>query len=255
MRVFRSFAVATAVLLLASAPFSAPLSAQTLPSAAEVLTKYVAAIGGKDAIMKITSLKQTSTMQVPAVGITADVESYQAAPNKMATKSTIPGVGEMVQGTNGEIAWDANPMQGPRLLGDKELTQTLEGADFYGNLLYPAERFSTLENLGIVDFNSEKAYKVKLVRKASGNETTQYFSVATGLIVGAELTQQSQMGSMQVSSTLSEYKEFGGVKFPTKTEVTMGANKLLMTITNVVINGAPATAFDVPEAVKPLVKK
>lgn len=255
MRAFRSFAVATAALLLASAPFSAPLSAQTLPSAAEVLTKYVAAIGGKDAIMKITSLKQTSTMQVPAVGITADVESYQAAPNKMATKSTIPGVGEMVQGTNGEIAWDANPMQGPRLLGDKELTQTLEGADFYGNLLYPAERFSTLENLGIVDFNGEKAYKVKLVRKASGNETTQYFSVATGLIVGAELTQQSQMGSMQVSSTLSEYKEFGGVKFPTKTEVTMGANKLLMTITNVVINGAPATAFDVPEAVKPLVKK
>jgi hypothetical protein len=255
MQALRSFAVATAALLLASAPFSSPLSAQTLPSAAEVLTKYVAAIGGKDAIMKITSLKQTSTMQVPAVGMTAEVESYQAAPNKMATRSTLPGVGEMVQGTNGEIAWDANPMQGPRLLGDKELTQTLEGADFYGNLLYPAERFSTLENLGIVDFNGEKAYKVKLVRKASGNESTQYFSVATGLIVGAELTQQSQMGSMQVSSTLSEYKEFGGVKFPTKTEVTMGANKLLMTVTNVVINGAPATAFDVPEAVKPLIKK
>ena len=60
---------------------------------------------------------------------------------------------------------------------------------------------------------------------------------------------------MQVSSTLSDYKGFGGVKFPTKTEVNMGANKLIMTITNVVINGAPAPAFDIPEAVKPLIKK
>jgi hypothetical protein len=146
-------------------------------------------------------------------------------------------------------------MQGPRLLGDKELAQTLEGADFYGNMLYPADRFSAMENLGVADFNGEKSYKVKLVRKDSGRETTQYFSVATGLIVGAETVQESQMGTMQVSSLLSDYKVFGGLKFPTKTEVNMGPNKLIMTITNVVINGAPATAFDIPEAVKPLIKK
>jgi hypothetical protein len=251
MKVLRFSALATAALLLASAP----VSAQAVPSASDVIAKYVAAIGGKDAIMQITSLKQTSTMQVPAVGLTAEVEAYQAAPNKMATKSTIPGVGEMLQGTNGVVAWDANPMQGPRLLGDKELAQTLEGADFYGNMLYPADRFSAMENLGVADFNGEKSYKVKLVRKDSGRETTQYFSVATGLIVGAETVQESQMGTMQVSSVLSDYKVFGGVKFPTKTEVNMGPNKLIMTITNVVINGAPATAFDIPEAVKPLIKK
>jgi hypothetical protein len=164
MQALRFSAIATAALLLASAP----VSAQTVPSASDVLAKYVAAIGGKDAIMKITSLKQTSTMQVPAVGLTAEIEAYQAAPNKMATKSTIPGVGEMLQGTDGVVAWDANPMQGPRLLSDKELAQTLEGADFYGNMLYPADRFSTMENLGVADFNGERSYKVKLVRKDSG---------------------------------------------------------------------------------------
>ena len=251
MKALRSFAAAAAALLLAAAP----MAAQSGPSATDVLAKYVAAIGGKDAIMKITSLKQTSTMQVPAMGLTADVEAYQAAPNKMATKSTIPGVGEMLNGTDGVVAWDANPMQGPRLLTDKELAQTLEGADFYGNMLYPADRFSTMENLGVAEFNGEKSYKVKLVRKDSGRETTQYFSVATGLIVGAETVQESQMGMLQVSSLLSDYKVFGGVKFPTKTEVNMGPNKMIMTITNVVINGAPATAFDIPEAVKPLIKK
>jgi hypothetical protein len=251
MHALRSLAVAVTTMLVSSAP----LMAQSAPSASDVIAKYVAAIGGKDAVMKITSLKQTSTMQLPAMGITAEVEAYQAAPNKMASKSTIPGIGEMLQGTNGEIAWDANPMQGPRLLTDKELAQTLEGADFYGNLLYPAERFTKMENLGLADFNGESCYKIQLVRKDSGRESIQYFSVATGLMVGAETTQESQMGSMAISSTMSDYKSFGGVKFPMKSEVNMGPNKMLMTITNVVINGAPATAFDVPDAVKPLIKK
>jgi hypothetical protein len=251
MHALRSLAVAVTTMLASSAP----LMAQSAPSASDVIAKYVAAIGGKDAVMKITSLKQTSTMQLPAMGITAEVEAYQAAPNKMASKSTIPGIGEMLQGTNGEIAWDANPMQGPRLLTDKELAQTLEGADFYGNLLYPAERFTKMANLGLADFNGESCYKIQLVRKDSGRESMQYFSVATGLMVGAETTQESQMGSMTISSTMSDYKSFGGVKFPMKSEVNMGPNKMLMTITNVVINGAPATAFDVPDAVKPLIKK
>lgn len=251
MKVLRTFAVAAATMVGASVS----LSAQAAPSAADVIAKYVTAIGGKDAIMKITSVKQTSTMQLPAMGISADIEAFQAAPNKMATKSSIPGVGEMLQGTNGEVAWDANPMAGPRLLADKELTQMLETADFYGNMLYLPDRFSSMENLGVADFNGEKSYKLKLVRKGSGIASTTYFSVATGLIVGAETEQVSQMGTMQVSSTLSDYKEFGGVKFPTKTEVNMGPQKMLMTITNVVINGAPATAFDIPDAVKPLIKK
>lgn len=251
MHALRSLAVAVTTMLVSSAP----LMAQSAPSASDVIAKYVAAIGGKDAVMKITSIKQTSTMQLPAMGITAEVEAYQAAPNKMASKSSIPGIGEMLQGTNGEIAWDANPMQGPRLLADKELAQTLEGADFYGNLLYPAERFTKMANLGLADFNGESCYKIQLVRKDSGRESMQYFSVATGLMVGAETTQESQMGSMTISSTMSDYKSFGGVKFPMKSEVNMGPNKMVMTITNVVINGAPATAFDVPDAVKPLIKK
>lgn len=251
MKARHTWVAAVAAMVL----IAAPAAAQTLPSAAEVLQKYVAAIGGKEAILQITSLKQASTMQVPAIGLTAEVESFQAAPNKMATRSTMPGVGEMLQGTNGSIAWDANPMQGPRLLSDKELAQTLEGADFYGNLLYPADRYARMENLGVVPFAGEPAYKVKLVRKDSGRETTQYFSVATALIIGTESVQESQMGTMQISSTLSEYKVFGGIKFPTKTEVTMGANKLTMTISEIVINGAPATAFDVPAAVQALIKK
>jgi len=254
MQAVRTLFAAAAVLTLTLGT-SRTAPAQALPSAAAVLARHATAVGGTDAVMKITSLKQVASLQLPAMGITADIEMYMAAPNKLASKTSIPGLGEMLQGTNGDIGWDANPMQGPRLLADKELAQTKEGADFYGNMLYPADRYSTLENLGIVDFNGEQAYKLKLVRKDSGREATQYFSVASGLAIGSETTQESQMGSMPVSAVFTDYKEFGGVKFATKSQMTAGPNTIITVITDIVVNNVPATAFDVPESVKPLIKK
>jgi hypothetical protein len=172
----------------------------------------------------------------------------------MSSKTNIPGMGEMLQGYNGAVAWDVNPMAGPRVLADKELDQMKEQSDFYANLLYSADRYSKMEVQSVVDYAGEKAYKLLTVRKGSGTESTMYFSVATGLFIGGESTQTSQMGTMQVSQNVGGYKAFGALKFPTKIEQTIGPNKMLLTMTNVSFNGVPESAFEVPSAVKPLVK-
>jgi hypothetical protein len=78
--------------------------------------------------------------------------------------------------------------------------------------------------------------------------------VASGLFLGGESTQMSQMGAMQVSQSVSGYKSFGAVKFPTKIEQTIGPNKMVLTMTNVSFNAVPDAAFDVPATVKPLIK-
>ena len=230
------------------------LRAQALPSASDVIAKYVAAIGGKDALMKVTSLKQIATMEVPAAGLSASMEMYSAAPNKIAVKTTIPGMGEMQQGYNGTVAWDVNPMQGPRLLADKELLNTADNADFYSNLLYSADHFASMETVSDTMINGEKAFKIKMVRKATMKESLSYFSAASGFLVAGVSTQESPMGSVVVSSTMSDYKKFGALMMPTKLEQQMGPQKLVVTITEVVINGAPEGAFAVPEQVKPLIK-
>ena len=56
-----AFTVAASLMLSSQA-----LVAQATPSAAEVIAKYVAAIGGKDAISKMTSYKQIGTMESAA---------------------------------------------------------------------------------------------------------------------------------------------------------------------------------------------
>lgn len=229
--------------------------AQSVPPASDVIANYVKVIGGKEAIMKISSVKQVGTMEIPAMGLNAEMENFAAAPNKMSSRMSIPSLGDVVTGTDGIVAWSNNPMQGPRLIEDKELAETKAGADFYASLLFPADRYASMENLGVVDFNGEKSYKLKLVRKDTGKEAMQYFSVSSGLVVGAEMTQSSPMGDTPMTMMVSDYKAFGGVKFPTRTEMMIGANKIISTVSDIIVNGAPDSAFDVPEAIKPLIKK
>jgi hypothetical protein len=249
-----STSVRMAVLASATLLLSAQAAvAQAAPSAADIIAKHIAAIGGKDAIRKITSYKQVVSMELPSAGLIADVEVQMLAPNKMTTKATLPGIGDMVTGTDGQNAWSMNPMQGPRVLDGKEKEQALEQADFYAGMLFPAELFSEIVNEGAADFGGEQTWKLRFVRKGSGTITTRYFSVATGLEVGTEASTTTEMGTMQSTKVYSEYKEFGGVKFATKAQSTMGPQTMIIGIKSVEPNAA--VTVTVPAAIAPLIKK
>lgn len=250
----KSFVRLATIASIAFVSSASAVAAQTLPAGSELVAKHIAAVGGKDAILKITSMQQKGTMEIPTMGLTAQSE-IAVAQNKMAVKQSIPGLGELTQGFDGTTAWSSNPMQGPRVLAGKELEQAKEQADLQANMLYPADRFSAMETVALTDFNGEKAYKVRFVRKSSGRESFEYFSVASGLQIGSETTQESEMGKMQITTMSSGYKQFGDIKVPTRSEAQAGPNKMVMTISDVVFNAVPATAFELPPQVKALVKQ
>src|SRR5205823_12522020 len=53
-----------------------------LPSADEILDKYVEALGGKAAFEKFSSRVVKGALELPAMGITSGAEIYAKAPNK-----------------------------------------------------------------------------------------------------------------------------------------------------------------------------
>jgi hypothetical protein len=61
------------------------------------------------------------------------------------------------------------------------------------------------------------------------------------------------MGTIESTTLLSDYKEFGGVKFATKAQSTMGPQTMIMTIKSVEPNAA--VTVTVPAAIAPLIKK
>lgn len=251
MKAVRTTFAITAALLLGALTSEA----QTLPSATDVIARHISAIGGKDAVKSIKSMKQTGTMEITAAGMTADLEMTLVAPNRQSMKLTLAGLGEIQQGTDGTVAWSVDPMRGPRLLEGKELDVAKDQADFAAGILYEGDRYSSMTNEGIVDFAGEKAYKIKMVRKTSGNESWQYFSVATGLQIGSESTLTTEMGTITSSTTVGGYQQFGPIKLPTRSEMMAGPQKMVMTTKSVEFNTATAESVTPPAAVQPLIKK
>jgi zinc protease len=191
-------------------------------------------------------------MEMPAMGLKADLVSVQAKPNRTTSRVSIAGIGEIASGFDGETAWELNPMQGPRVLTGKELDAVRDDADM-GVLVYAPSAYKSLETVGAEEFEGQKAYKVRVVR-ASGRESHEFFSVESGLLIGRVDRRESHMGTMAFTAVYADYKDFGGVKFPTRTVQKVDQQQMVVTVASVTVGAVPDAAFALPEAIKALKK-
>lgn len=249
MRVVARTAVALTAFVLA--PLS--VAAQAIPSADEVFARYVNAIGGKEAVLHVSSIKSSGKVDIPGSGISGTFESF-AAPNRIVTKMNIAGIGEISTGFDGSVAWEVNPMQGPRIKGEKETIMAQEDSDFYPSILFLKERFLSAETIGAADFGGEKTWQVKTVLK-SGRIVNEFFSVASGLKVGSQTTTTTNNATTNVVTLESDYKQFGALRRATRSETLTGARKVVVTLSDVQLGEISAIAFALPEPVKALIKQ
>lgn len=239
--------------LWAQAPAPAavpPQSLPALPSADDVLKRYRAAIGGDEAIKKHAARTVKGTFEIPAQGMRGDMTIVAAAPDRILVVVTLPGLGELQRGYNGKLAWSIDPAIGPRLLEGCELSEFQHSAEFYEDL-HDRAKFKSMTVVGKTSFEGQESYELKLV-KDSGFEYTEFFSVATGLLVGGKLTACSQMGSVPVTSIASDYKAFGGVMSPTVTRQKMMGLEQMTTILSVSFDPVDPKTFDLPPAIAAL---
>lgn len=247
----RTSALALAAVSLALA---APLRAQALPDARQLLEKHIEAVGGRAAVEGRQSVKITSTLDFPAVGLTGTGVTVVARPNRVAATMEFAGVGQIKSGFDGTVGWSTSPMTGPSLSEGEELEQTREAAGFLESVFQVSEpsEYRALETVERTEMGGRPCWKVKLTR-ASGRESFACFDVETGLIVGSQRKQVSRMGEMEMVSVLSDYKDFGGVKVATRTSLTVGPQTINATVTAVEWNAAEPNAFELPAEIKTLV--
>jgi len=244
------------------APAAAAKPDPSLPSGREVIEKFVKAIGGRDAVMSHKSMHVTGKYEVPASGLSGEMEIFTAAnPNRAVQRVTIPGVGEVVQGFDGERGWSINPMTGPMLQQGKELEQAKLDADFY-NELRDAKNYKSITTLAKTDcpMSSEPApadvrscYKVSLVR-SDGLEDFDFYDTQTGLRVASIQTRESPMGAVQSTNIEGAYKKFGNLLQPTSLIAKVMGVEQKITVSTIEYDTVPASAFEPPAAIKALIK-
>ncbi len=225
-------------------------NAQQLPDAKSLFAKHNALVNG-EAIAKLQSVHQTGTFTLPAVGLEGTLDIVRAQPNRNMVHITLPGLGEVVQGFDGKVGFTMNPVTGNTLVTGSELAARAEDGQFKASIGAP-ELFTSQETVEKTTWDGQDAYKVKLVWK-SGRVTYDFFAVESGLRIGSIATQDLPTGQVQVDVTMSDYKQFGDVKFPTKVLQVVAGNGQQITITTVEFNKVEDSAFTLPPAIKALV--
>src|SRR5258706_11990987 len=225
-----------------------------LPKAEAILDRYVEVTGGKAAYEKRKTEVVTGTMAFPAQGLKGTMTRYGAEPNQSYVTIELEGIGKLESGTSGGISWDKNPIMGARVKSGEEKAQASRESRF-NEPIHWRELYSKAETVAVEAVDGDDCYKV-VMTPTEGKPETQYFSKKTGLIVKSVLTAVSPMGEIQAEGFSSDYKEFGGVKVPTKIVQKAAGQEFIVTIETVKINESlPSDRFEPPTEIKALLNK
>jgi hypothetical protein len=231
---------------------AARASAAELPSARSIVDRHIAAIGGREAVLSHTSMHATGTVSIPSAGIMGTVEIFGAKPNRSMVRISLAGVGESSEGFNGAVGWEISPVTGPTLLEGKELEEKKFDADFYDEL-HEGDRYSSMTTVERTVFEGRPCYRLRLVRK-TGGEDTAFYDVETGLKAGGIQTRETQMGKVTATIVESDYRKFGNLMHATKATLSAMGIQQVITLSVIEYDNVPDSAFDLPPAIKTLLK-
>ena len=202
--------------------------AMTLPipegmTAANVIDKYISAIGGKDKVMaiKTTMMVANATIQ----GTPLVMTSKSSAPNK--TSQEIAVMGNVMQKSifDGEKGYSESRGQRTDMEGD-DLEEAKEGNAIISDLNYKS---GTLLRIEPIDG------KNTIVLKHKDNEV--FYDMETGLKVKSiKVTKGPDGADVKIPTLFSDYKEVNGVKFPYSIVQKMGPMELNFEIQEIKVN-------------------
>lgn len=219
----------TAVLMCAPI-CAAQTKVQPGPTAEQIIEKSIQAGGGRAAMEKVTSTVFKGVMGTSADEMHNTVEYYAKAPNKRLVAMNLEGVGEILQGFDGTVAWnrlagqEAVEVTGPQLAEVRRET-------LFNALLKWRELYSKVEMKGKQKVGDREAYVVVLT-PAADQPLTQYYDAETFLLLRQSGNFSTPQGSMDIQVDLLDYRDIGGgLKAPFERRQTMPMGAIVMKIT------------------------
>lgn len=206
--------------------------AQSTPTADEILAKYITAIGGKEALMKVTDM--TTNMSADMNGNAIIVTRKQKMPALFSMVINANGMEVMKQtgdGTN--VAMGG--MQGSRTLDGPAAQQMTLMNTLFPELHY-AENGVKNTLVGPEKVDGKDTYKLSHATADGAATWTDNFDTSTGLKVQSVTTMKSPQGENTTTSVYSDYKDTGGIKFPMTILQQSPRGPMTMSVDNVKIN-------------------
>ena len=179
------------------------------PTADEVIQKYVSALGGADAIRKISSRVEKGMILVG--GNQTPIEVFTKAPNKRVTV-THSGNGDSFTAFDGNAGWMGSTGRPAREMSPAESGASSLDAEFALALrlkeIFPQIRRTRPDQIGGVTCDS-------LIASGPWRPTVRlYFDQSSGLLVRMVRYAETPAGRNPTQIDYADYRDVDGVKIP-----------------------------------------
>jgi outer membrane lipoprotein-sorting protein len=187
-----------------------PTKAADLPTASAVLDRYTKAVGGAEALAKITTRVQKGKI----IGFGDDplpVDVFTQAPDKRATIVKNPK-GENITAFDGQRGWLFSTGRPPRDMSPLES----EAARLDATVIFPSDFRQLFTELKVASFDTiDGKQAVKVVGRTQGKPPVQlWFDAQSGLIVRLVRYMATPVGRNPTQIDYADYRAADGVTIP-----------------------------------------
>ncbi len=232
--------------------FSSIGTAQELPDAKTIIEKHLTATGPVEKMKDVKGVVTEATMTMAgAFGeMKASVKSKQMN-GKAVIVIDMDEIGEMKQGTDGNVFWAINPMTGAQLVNKEDLGATAEEMGKPFPALNWLNSLDKIEVAGVEDVDGKPCYELRF--KDGGQVTKRFFDKESMLILKTVST-NPMAGEVEVFT--SDYRKVGEFILPFKTVTAMPQGEMTMTVNKIDFDAKLTDAdFELPKEVKALIGK
>lgn len=176
------------------------IKAQTVD---EIVDKHLAALGGKEKLGSLKSVKMTGSLNTQGIDVGVSVTVLQGVGSR--NDISVPGMGEGFQVMNASKGWNFMPFLGqasPEEVSADKVKASQGSLDLQGSLLNYKEKGNKVELLGKEKVEDAECYKLKLTN-AAGKESTLFIDATTFYRVKSIV----KIGDEEVENTYADFKK------------------------------------------------
>jgi hypothetical protein len=182
------------------------------PQGDALLTRNLQAVGGAEALQKITSRRTTGMLE--RHGNKVPIIRTQKAPNLLLVETRFPRPGTLKQGFDGQVAWVQVPGQTGRRLEGKERAAFADDAWLHP-ALHIREQYPVRHFLGTRTLEGRTYMVLSLAQKKTVKPELWFFDETTTLVARVERqVDGGPQGEISVVIVLEDYRKVVGVTIP-----------------------------------------
>jgi hypothetical protein len=205
-------------------------------TADDIVNKYIAAMGGKEKISSLKTVKLEGNLTVQGT----DVALVITKKHMVGIRTDISVMGtenyQIITPTKGTIFMPVQGMSEPTAMPDDQLKSGQSQLDLQGSLVDYKEKGTSIELVGNEKVDGEDCYNLKVTFK-SGIVTNYYISAKTFYIIKTNGKRMINGEETEIATSYSNYKQNAdGYWFSYTTTNMQGTTDFFKIDTNIVID-------------------